>query len=75
MIMYNLLFYDENYIFLPLFLVSCRVETERQVSMISITLSTKELNKNSPGYFYSFSVNLSNYIRSLDFSSFLPGCC
>lgn len=26
------------------------VETSRQVSMISITLSTKELNKNSPGY-------------------------
>ncbi|KAF5782123.1 hypothetical protein HanXRQr2_Chr11g0491831 [Helianthus annuus] len=30
-------------------LPTCDVEITRQVSMISITFSTKELNKNSPG--------------------------
>ncbi|MFS7903704.1 hypothetical protein Hanom_Chr01g00027151 [Helianthus anomalus] len=30
--------------------MKCSVEMTSQVSMISITLSTKELNKNSPGY-------------------------
>lgn len=53
------IFLDHHAFFYLLLLCYCRLEMTRHVSMVSISLSPKELNKSSPGY----SVCLASFCR------------